>query len=81
MPPVRNGIPNRGEEDGMFPIFYHSTRPQLTLSRGLPRLQILAILESQHAIPHQPRMLPQDVRVLRGSDILVWPSELPCCRV
>lgn len=50
---------------------------QLTRCRGLPCLQILAVSKPWHAVPDQPRMLPQDVRVVRGPDFLVWALELP----
>lgn len=45
--------------------------------RGLPRLQIFAVLEPGHAIPYQSRMLPQNVRVVRGQNILFRACELP----
>lgn len=63
-----------------------SSRPQTmesgaqadhALYRGLPRLQIFAVLEPGHAISYQPRMLPQNVRVVRGQDILFRARELP----
>lgn len=53
----------------------------ITLHRGLPRLQVLAVLEPQYALPHQPRMLSQDVRVLCRPDLLIWTSTLSSCRV
>lgn len=48
----------------------------LTASRGVPCLQILPLPEPGHAISHQSRMLPQDVRVLRGPNLLLRPREL-----
>lgn len=51
------------------------------LYRGLSRLQVLTVPESQYAISHQPGMLPQDVRVLRGPYILLRSIELPSRRL
>lgn len=50
-------------------------------SRGLSRLQVVAVPQPEHAIPHQPGVLPQDVRVLRRSNILFGASQLPSSRL
>lgn len=77
MPPARDIMAHRGDDDGKStshdPLEY-----TLTVSRGVPCLQILAVSEPRHAISHQSRMLPQDVRVLRGPDLLLRPRELSC---
>lgn len=79
MPPSREALVNRGDEDGKFtPSDYESgAQADHALYRGLPRLQILAVLEPGHAIPYQSRMLPQNVRIVRGQDILFRARELP----
>ena len=49
--------------------------------RHLPRLQILPLPQPQHALPRQPRMLPQNVRVLRRPHFQHGPCPLSCRRL
>ena len=60
MPPARDVMAHRGDDDGRFTAQGPVEGP-LTVSRGLPCLQILSLLEPGYAIPYQPRMLSQDV--------------------
>ena len=45
--------------------------------RHLPRLQILPLPQPIHALPREPGMLPQDVRILRRPHLLARPRPLP----
>lgn len=50
---------DRRDEDGMFiHELFLSLYPQANPNRGLPRLQVFAVSQPEHALPHQPRMLP-----------------------
>jgi len=51
------------------------------ICRYLPSMQVFTLPKSEHEIPCQPRMLPQDVRVLCGPHLLPWARSMPCSRV
>jgi hypothetical protein len=59
MPPSREALVNRGDEDGklLLPDYEAPIHANHLLPRGLPCLQILAVPEPRHAIPYKPRML------------------------
>ncbi len=44
-------------------------------------MQIVALPEPEHALPRQPRMLPQDVRVVRRPHLLAGPGPVSRGRV
>lgn len=68
----KNGIDRRDEDGELFHPSYAGEYANTPFDRGLPRLQVLAVSQPEYAISHQPRMLPQDVRVLRRPNILLW---------
>ena len=44
-------------------------------------MQIVAVPEPKHAVPREPGVLPQDVRVVRGPDLLAGPGAVSGCGV
>jgi hypothetical protein len=53
------------EDDGMFGEGNHFTSSSIDMIRYMSSLQVFTIPESQHEVSRQPRMLSQDVRVVR----------------
>jgi hypothetical protein len=67
----KNGTDRRDEDGKLILISHMGHILTLFFLRGLPRLQVLAVPEPEHALSHQPGMLPQDVRVLRRPHLLI----------
>ena len=68
------GIDRRDDDGKCALVSEFGIIANMSFDRGLPRLQVLAVSEPEHAIPDQPGVLPQDVRVLRRPNLLVWSS-------